>query len=212
MPASRFNQPDGPMTKLLISLALAAASFLSATASHAQGDSKTEWAAKVVALQQGPELDRLVAQLTDSSVQELVANWAPRIEANVSKANQQKATEEMNAELKKYAEDTQKLIGSKVGGVGTNAMVAAYAERFTLDELKQIAGFFEAPAIKKYQTQAPELGSIFVQKLLEATRADVTARAAKFNEAATKIVGTAPQAPASGSGSSSGSGKAPAKK
>jgi uncharacterized protein len=199
------------MTKLLISLALAAVSFFSATASHAQAaDSKTDWAAKVVALQQGPELDRLVAQLTDSSVQELVANWAPRIEANVSKANQQKATEEMNAELKKYAEDTQKLIGSKVGGVGTNAMVAAYAERFTLDELKQIAGFFEAPAIKKYQAQAPELGSIFVQKLLEATRPDVSARAAKFNEAATKIVGTAPQAPASGSGS--GSGKAPAKK
>jgi uncharacterized protein len=198
------------MMKFLFSLALATASLFSATISHAQADPKLEWAAKVVALQQGPELDRLVAQLTDSSVQELVANWAPRIEANVSKANQQKATEEMNAELKKYAEDTQKLIGSKVSGIGTNTMVAAYAERFTLDELKQIAGFFEAPAIKKYQTQAPELGGIFVQKLLEATRPDVTARAAKFNEAATKIVGTTPQAPASGSGN--GSGKAPAKK
>ncbi len=197
------------MTKFIASIALAAASLAFASASHAQAaDSKTEWAAKVVALQQGPELDRLVAQLTDSSVQDLVANWAPKIEANVPKASQVKATEEMNAELKKYAEDTQKVIGSKVGGVGTNTMVAEYANRFTLEELKQIAGFFEAPAIKKYQAQAPELGSVFVQKLLDAARPDVSARAAKFNEAATKIVGTSPAAPATGSGN----GKAPAKK
>jgi uncharacterized protein len=206
-----INQPDPSMTKFSISLAFATLAIFSATTSHAQSaDSKTEWAAKVVALQQGPELDRLVAQLTDSSVQELVANWAPRIEANVPKANQVKATEEMNAELKKYAEDAQKAIGSKVGGVGTSAMVSAYADRFTLDELKQIAGFFDAPAIKKYQTLAPELGNIFVQKLLEASRPDVTARAAKFNEAAAKIVGDTPQAPASGP--KSGTGKAPAKK
>jgi uncharacterized protein len=198
------------MKKLM--LALAVASFMSSNAVYAQAsDSKSEWAAKVVALQQGPELDRLVAQLTDSSVQDLVANWGPKLEANVPKANQAKATEEMNAELKKYAEDTQKVISSKVGGVGTSAMVAAYAERFTLEELKQIAGFFEAPAIKKYQAQAPELGSLFVQKLLDAARPDVSARAAKFNEVATKIVGSAP-ANSNSNGPTTGTSKPPAKK
>ena len=74
-------------------------------------------------------------------------------------------------------------------------MVPAYAERFTLDELKQIAGFFESPAIKKYQSIAPEMGTTFVQKLVEASRADVVARARQFDDAALKIVGPDAAAP-----------------
>lgn len=196
------------MTKIFIALLISSLTVLSSTGLSAQtADPKIEWATKVVALQQGPELDRLVAQLTESSVQDLVNNWGPKLDSGVSKARLPKATEELNAELKKYAEDAQKVIAAKVGPVSANAMVAAYAERFTLDELKQIAGFFEAPAIKKYQTQAPELGNLFVQKLLEAARPDVAARAAQFNAAATKIVGAAPPA-----GTGSAPGKAPAKK
>ncbi len=190
------------MNKLLTALALAGLTL--ATTGHAQtADPKTEWAAKVVALQQGPELDRLVDQLTESSAQDLVANWGPKLDANVPKAKQAKATEELNAELKNFAVDIKQVISSKVGKIGTDAMVPAYAERFTVDELKQLAAFFESPAIKKYQAAAPELGNIFVQKLLEAARPEVAARAKQFNEAATKIVGSAPPA---------GTGKPAAKK
>ncbi len=196
------------MSKIFIAVLVSSLVALSSTGVSAQtADPKIEWATKVVALQQGPELDRLVAQLTESSVQDLVNNWGPKLDAGVPKARLPKATEELNTELKKYAEDAQKVIAGKVGAVSTNAMIAAYAERFTLDELKQIAGFFEAPAIKKYQAQAPELGNLFVQKLLEAARPDVAARAAQFNAAATKIVGTAPPAAAG-----SAPAKPPAKK
>jgi hypothetical protein len=65
-------------------------------------------------------------------------------------------------------------------------------ERFTLEELKQIAGFLEAPAIRKYQSIAPELGAIFTSKLVEVSRAEVVARAKQFDEAASRIVGPAP--------------------
>ncbi len=181
------------MKKSLLALALAGLTL--ATTSHAQTtDPKTEWAAKVIALQQGPELDRLVEQLTDSSTQDLIANWGPKLDTIVPKTKQTKATEELNAELKKYADDTKKVIGSKVGKISTEAMVPAYAERFTVDELKQLAAFFESPVVKKYQAAAPELGNVFVQKLVEASRPDVAARAKQFNDAATKIVGSAPPA------------------
>lgn len=185
------------MKKLTITLAIAILGC--ATALHAQTpDAKTEWATKVVALQQGPELDRLVAQLAGSTTQELIANWGPKLEANVPKAKQQKASEDLNSELKKYAEDTNQLIGKQVKKVSTDVLVPAYAERFTLDELKQIAAFFDSPAIKKYQTSAPELGNVFIQKLIEASRSDVVARAKQFDDAALKIVGTAAPAPKAG--------------
>lgn len=191
------------MKKSITALAIAGAVFSSAI--HAQSaDPKIEWAAKVVALQQGPELDRLVGQLSASAAQELIANWGPKLEAGVPKAKQQKASEDLNVELKKYSEDTSKIISKQVSKVSTDTLVPAYAERFTLEELKQLAAFFESPAIKKYQSSAPELGSVFVQKLVEASRSDVQARAKQFDDAAVKIVGTTP-APAA-------PGKAPAKK
>lgn len=187
------------MKKIALTLALAALSCV--TTLHAQtpaSDSKTEWAAKVVALQQGPELDRLVAQLAGSTTQELIATWGPKLESNVPKAKQQKASEDLNAELKKYADDTSQLIGKQVKKVSADVLVPAYVERFTLDELKQIAGFFESPAIKKYQSSSQELGNAFIQKLVEASRADVVARARQFDDAALKIVGQEAAAPKAG--------------
>ena len=191
------------MKKIFYPLAIAAAVF--STATHAQtADPKFELASKVVALQQGPELDRLVQQLSGGATQELIASWGPKLEASVPKAKQKKASEDLNVELKKYSEDTSKLIGNQVSKVSADTLVPAYAEKFSLEELKQIAAFFESPAIKKYQSTAPELGNIFVQKLIEASRPDVMARAKQFDEAAVKIVGSAP-APAA-------PGKAPPKK
>lgn len=176
------------MKKLTIALAITVLG--SVTSLQAQTpDAKTEWATKVVTLQQGPELDRLVSQLAGSTTQELIANWGPKLEANVHKAKQQKASEDLNAELKKYEEDTSKLIGKQVKKVSADVLIPAYAERFTVDELKQIAAFFESPAIKKYQSSAPELGNVFIQKLIEASRSDVIARAKQFDDAALKIVG-----------------------
>ena len=179
------------MKKLLTSLALA--SLALCTASQAQtADPKLEWATKVVALQQGPELERLVGQLADGATQEVLQNWGPKLQTNVPEAKQRQASDALNAELKKYFDDVSKLIDGKVRKVSTDALVPAYMERFTLDELKQLVAFFESPAIKKYQVSAPELGNLFVKQLVEATRSDVTARVRQFDETAVKIVGATP--------------------
>lgn len=185
------------MKKLFTQIILAGTICLAyAPVVHAQSvaDPKTEWALKVVALQQGPELDRLVAQLAESAAQELIANWGPKLDSNVPKAKLKQATDDLNAELGRYAQDTNKLIAKQVSKVSTEVLVPAYADRFTLDELKQLAAFFESPAVKKYQAAAPELGNIFVQKLVETSRTEVVARGRQFDDAASKIVGAGPAA------------------
>jgi hypothetical protein len=178
------------MKYFLTALAFAAVAAGPALAQNT--DPKLEWANKVVSLQQGPELDRLVAQLSASASQDLIANWEPRLMNNVPKARQPKATEELNAELQKYSDEVAAIISGKVKTVSAATLVPAYVERFSLDELKQIAAFFESPVIKKYQSVSPQLGSLFVEKLVEASRADVTARAKRFDQSAEKIVGAAP--------------------
>ncbi len=173
-----------------------AAPAASASQAPFAADPKLEWASKVVALQQGPDMDRLVANLAGGTTQDMINNWQPRLQANVAKAQQAKVTTELNAELQKYSDEVSKIIRSKLQQVGADALVPAYMERFTLEELKQIAGFLEAPAIRKYQSIAPELGSIFTSKLVEVSRAEVIARAKLFDEAASRIVGPAPAAAA----------------
>ncbi len=203
------------MKKLLTALAIAGTAFFNP--SHAQVPvSKQEWAAKVVALQQGPELDRLITQLADSATEEVLQNWGPKLQTEVPEARQQQAKDALNAELKKTYDDITRIVKSKVISASGEALVPAYMERFSIDELKQIAGFFESPAIKKYQAAAPELGNIFVTQLVEATRADVTARVKQFDDAAAKAVGAAPAAApatrAAPANAGSGSGKPAPKK
>lgn len=176
------------MKKLLTALAIASTALVNL--SHAQVPvSKQEWAAKVVALQQGPELEQLIGQLADSATEEVLQNWGPKLQAEVPQAKQQQAKDELNAELKKCFDDITRSIKSKVIAASGDVLVPAYMERFSIDELKQIATFFESPVIQKYQAAAPELGAIFVKRLVEVTRADVAARVAQFDSVAAKIIG-----------------------
>ena len=191
--------------------ALAITSLTLCTTSYAQtADPKLEWAAKV-ATQQGPELQRLVRQLAESSAQDLLQVWSPKLQSNVPPEKLQQVTAQLNTELKLYFDDVTKVINGKVSKVSNDALVPAYMDQFTLDELKQLAAFFDSPAIKKYQLAAPELGNLFIKQLIEASRADVLARGKQFDETANTIVGTAPARKAPSAGSSDKTKPAPKK-
>lgn len=181
------------MKKTLTALLVAACAF-SSSGQAQTADPKLEWATKVVALQQGDDLNSLVGQLVGSAAQDLASSWAPRFDASVPKARQAKATEEFNAELTRFAADANKTISTKVAQASTEALVPAYMERFSLEELKQLAAFFESPIVKKYKAATPELADVFVKKLVVLTQADIQARAKQFDAAAAKIVGPAPAA------------------
>ena len=183
------------MKKLFTSLTLIALS-LSVTAHAQTADPKLEWATKAVALQQGPELQRLVSQLAESSSQDIVQSWGVKLRTDVPKEKVEQTAQSLNAELKKYNDDVSKIISSKVRKAGADSLVPVYITRFSLDDLKQLVAFFESLAIKKYQAAAPELGNIFVSQLVMETRADVNARAKQFDEVASRIVGAPPNEPA----------------
>lgn len=150
---------------------------------------KTELAAKLVALQQGAEMDQLSAQLTGNAVAPMLAKWSPRLQSEVPENRRKEVSDMLNAELNKFRDDTFTLIRSKAPAVSTETMVPAYAERFSEDELRQLIAFFEAPVVRKYQAALPEVLNALIQKLVETVRGDVQARTAAFDAAAAKIIG-----------------------
>ncbi|MDP1742090.1 MAG: DUF2059 domain-containing protein [Polaromonas sp.] len=181
------------MNKTLTTLLLAACTFSSGLQAQ-PADPKLEWATRLVALQQGPDLDSLVEQLATSASQDLIGSWEPRLEIITPAAKQAKVAEEINAEIIKFATDANKIIASKVAQVSRDALVPAYMDRFTLDELKQLTAFFESPAVKKYKATTPALVNVFVQKLIESSRGEIQTRAKQFDEVAGKIAGPLPAA------------------
>ena len=149
------------MKKLIVTLAMAGlASLVWSPATHGQTpDPKIEWA-KVVALQQGPELDRLVAQIAGRTAQDLIAKWGPKLEASVPKAKQKKASEDLNAELK-YTEDTSQLIGKQVSKVSADALFAGVRRAFHAGRAQADCFFFRVARHQKIPEHSAGAGNPF---------------------------------------------------
>ncbi len=159
-----------------------------ATPSPAASDAKRELATKLVALQRGPEMERMIFQLTSSAVQPEIAKWGPKLE-NMPKAAQEKAREQLNTELKALGDNARKVITAQMDKSSQTTLVPAYLERFSEDEMKQLLAMFEAPAFKKYQAAAPDLGNAWVKDVVDSTRNEVLEMAKSFDVTATKIIG-----------------------
>jgi uncharacterized protein len=176
-------------TKFIAAIALF---YCGSSTLHAQtADAKRALAARVIAAQEGPEMDALLSQLAGSATQQLIATWNERV-LSLPEAKQQAAITALDPELKKFTDETYRSVTAQASKVRKNELITAYTERFSEPELKQLAALMEAPAFKKYQTTAPELGNVFIKSIIDATRADVEARSKAFDTTAAQIVGSSP--------------------
>lgn len=154
-------------------------------------DAKTQLAKRIIAAQDGAEMEHMLEQLAGTAVEPVVQKWGERLTA-LPANKQQSATEKLDAELKKYNTDLIKLISVQATKERASTLPAAYVSRFSEDELKQLAALMEAPVFKKYQTVAPELGNTFVKAIVDASRSAVEARTKAFDTTAAGIVGASP--------------------
>ena len=193
---------------LLRSTALIAASLVACGSALAQATSppaasaadpaKRELAVKLASFQKSTDTDSLASQLATNAVQSMAAQWAPKLEASIPAARQQQAGEQVKTELKHYGEEVYKIVQGKVGKITQDALVSAYMDNFSTDELRQLGGIFASPAFIKYQSLGGQLGNAVVQKVGDATRVEVMEKARQFETSANKIV----TASKSGGGSS----------
>ena len=175
-------------------------------------DTKRELAQRAIAAQEGSEQQRLIAQLTGTAIGPLIARWNERI-GQMPAAKQDAAIKTLDAELKKYETDATQIITAQATKSKGEALVSAYAERFSEDELKQLVALMEAPIFKKYQGIAPELGNAYVKSIVDGARDRITQRSKAFDAAAEKITGPAiGGAPTGGPTSAPAAPAAPVKK
>lgn len=155
---------------------------------QAQNANTRKLAMRLVELQKQQNTNVLALDLADTANRAVVDAWRPRLE-RLPKAQQQRASSQLNAELKKFNDDNMRLLKRKSSTLSQQVLVPAYATRFNAQELRQIIAFLESPAIKKYFTANPQIADLLAQKLLESSRADIEKRINAFDVRAARIVG-----------------------
>lgn len=166
----------------LAGLLIVALAALTLNGAHAQDnkDEKKALAERIVKAQQGSEIDRMATGLAQRAAGAIVQDASLVLERQVPQANREAARKQMNEAMETYVKDTAAVIKAKTPVALSQNVVPLYVEKFSLDELKQMATFFESDVSKKYQHVTPELGQAMMQGIIKETEGQVNPKLKAF--------------------------------
>ncbi|UZD54144.1 DUF2059 domain-containing protein [Caldimonas aquatica] len=180
-------------------LLLATALSALALGAHA-AETKKELVQRLLELQQ-PAVDGIARNLASQPANQLMAE-AARVLPQVPEAKRQQAARNIEAEVKKYLDETTPLIRDRAVKLLPTTLGAALEQKMTEDELKQVIAWLESPAYRKYQEVLPEVQQSLLQKLVDETKPTVEPKIRQLQAAMRKHLGLPDSPPAAGSGAS----------
>lgn len=190
---------------LLLTLALAAAgpaamaqavSLTGAPAASANSSAaKKELVAKVLKLQQ-PAIDGLARDVARETAQR-VLQAAGQAMMGVPPDKQEALGKQVQADVKAFFDDAEPRLRDAAAKLAPAALGPMLEDKFSEDELRQLAAWLESPVSKKYQAIGPEMQSTLTRKLVDDTRAAVEPKLKALEATLQKRFAQAAPAPAS---------------
>lgn len=151
---------------LVAGAALAQAQAPAQTATPAPSSpAKKELVAKIVALQQ-PGIDNLARGIAERPAAQMMQAAGNVLQTKVAPEKREAVGKAIEADVKKYVDESAPILKDRAAKIGPATIGPIIEERFTEDELKQLAAWLESPVNKKYQQIAPEMQQALVQKLV----------------------------------------------
>jgi uncharacterized protein len=150
-------------TSFGISLAVAAAS--------AQAQTKQELSQRILTAQNASieNIGRAIAAQTSQQVLEAAGAALQQVAAD----KQDAVGKAMQADVKKFYDDIEPMLKSSAVKLAPGSIGAILEEKFSEDELKQIATWMESPTSRKYQQLTGDLQEGLTQKLVTDSRSTV---------------------------------------
>jgi hypothetical protein len=173
--------------KTLLILAIAAVS----TTLHAQSTpAKKELVARILKVQQ-PGMDMLVRGLVEQPALEIMDRAGQALPARVPAERREAVAKDIQADAKKYVDETMPIVRDRAIKLAPTTIGTLLEEKFTEDELKQVATMMESPVFAKFQG----LGGDMQKALVDDTRPQVEPKVRALEETIAKRLGvTAPAA------------------
>ena len=188
------------MRRTLIAAALFAVSVsvFAQAASAPSSPAKKELVAKVLKLQQ-QAIEGVAQALVAEPTQLLLQDAGMALQSRVPAEKREEVAKAIQGDAKKFAEEVMPLIRDRAVGLGPTTIGPLLEERFTEDELKQLAGWLESPVVRRYQQLAPEMQKALTEKLVADTRATIEPKLQALRQSISDRLGaTAPASAASG--------------
>lgn len=175
------------LTKTVWASAVAAALALTTLSAHAD---KKEQVQKILALQQAG-LDDLARNVAEQPARQMAGQVRQIMAQAVPEDKREATAKQIDAEIKKYIESATPVLRTTATKLSQTTVGPMIEEKFTEDELKQLASMLESPTLKKYQGLMPEFTQALLEKMMTEARPQVTPKLKQLDEAVRKILNDA---------------------
>jgi uncharacterized protein len=184
---------------LVMAAALAAAGMAQAqgAAPAPASPAKKELVNKVLTLLQ-PAVENMAQQLAQQPAAQIQQGAGQALQ-RVPTERREAVARDIEADLRKYVEEAVPLVRDKAVKLAPGTIGVLLDERFTEDELRQIAALLESPVNRKFQQAFPDMQKALGEKLVAESKAEIEPKVRALDQTVVKRLGlTPPAAAASG--------------
>jgi hypothetical protein len=178
---------------LSVSLLLALAGAQAQTPAPSS-PAKKELVARILKLQQ-PGIENMARSLVEQPAAELMGNAANVLPSRVPKDRQDAVAKDIQGDVQKYLDEAVPVVQSRATTLAPSTIGALLEERFSEDELKQIAGIIESPVYIKFQKMGDEMQQQLIAKLVSETRPTIEPKVRALEQTIAKRLGVSGPAP-----------------
>jgi hypothetical protein len=184
------------LKKTILILALLAAAGAAPAQTAASSPAKKELIARILKLQQ-PGIEAMAQQLAEEPAVELQMRAGEALQQRVPADKRAAVAKEIEADLKKYADEAIPIVRAQAVKLAPSTVGALLEQKFTEDELKQVASIIESPVYQKFQAIGGEMQKVLADKLVADTKGAITPKVRTLEQNIGKRLGV-PATPASG--------------
>lgn len=180
--------------KSLLILAIAATS----TSVMAQSTpAKKEAVARILKVQQ-PGIENMARTLVQEPLLPLMDAAGAALQQRVAADKREALGKEIQADARKYADETTALVRDRALKLAPTTIGPLLEEKFTEDELKQLATMLESPVLAKFNSVGGEIQRALVEKVVADTRGQVEPKIRALEESIARRLGVSPNNAAAG--------------
>jgi hypothetical protein len=179
------------LKKSLITLSLLAAFAAQAQTTATSSPAKKELVARILKVQQ-PAIEGMARALVEQPAAELMSSAAQALPVRVAKDKQEAVARDIQGDIQKYMDDAVPMVQRRAVTLAPSTVGALLEERFTEDELKQIASTLENPAFTKFQRMGEDMQKTLGERLIADTRPSIEPKVLALEQSIGQRLGVAP--------------------
>ena len=173
------------LPKLLFAILLA----LPVMAVQAQSTpAKKALVARILKVQQ-PGIESMSRSMAEGPAIALLDRAGSALTARVAADKREAVGKEIQADVKKYLDEAVPLVTSRAVKLAPTTVGPFLEEKFTEEELKQVAAFLESPAINKFQQLSGEMQKVLLEKVVADTKGVIDPKVVALEQAVSKRLG-----------------------